>query len=108
MHRTALTIALLLTAVGPLPSRAALPPGSHPMFDGDDVHEIRLTFHQTDWWDQLVANFEGQEDPAYLAAEFDWEAVHFDSIGVRFKRQQQLYGLQRCQEVLQAGHRRVR
>ena len=64
---------------------AALVPPTHPLFDGDAVHEIHLTFSQPDWWDQLVDNFEGLDDPLYLEAEFDWEALHFDSIGVRFK-----------------------
>ncbi len=64
---------------------AALIPPAHPLFEDDAVHEIHLTFHQSDWWDLLVANFEGVEDPLYMAAEFDWEDVHLESIGVRFK-----------------------
>ncbi|MCP4546298.1 MAG: hypothetical protein GY835_07520 [bacterium] len=64
---------------------AALVPPTHPLFDGDAVHEIHLTFEQADWWDRLEYNFESYEDPPLLAAAFDWEAVHFDSIGVRFK-----------------------
>ncbi|MCU0612755.1 MAG: CotH kinase family protein [Candidatus Eisenbacteria bacterium] len=63
----------------------ALSPPSHPLFEGDAVHEISLTFHQPGWWDSLTANFEVPGDPLYLAAEFDWGGVHFDSIGVRFK-----------------------
>ena len=64
---------------------AALTPSTHPLFDGDAVHEIHLTFSQPDWWDQLEENFEGLDDPLYLEAAFDWEDMHFDSIGVRFK-----------------------
>ena len=64
---------------------ASLVPSTHPLFDGDAVHEIRLTFSQTDWWEQLRTNFEGLDDPLYLEAEFDWDTIHFDSIGVRFK-----------------------
>ncbi len=60
-------------------------PETHPLFDGDQVHEIRLTFHQPDWWERLRANFEGLADPVYLEADFDWGEVHFDNIGVRFK-----------------------
>ncbi|MBN1426237.1 CotH kinase family protein [Candidatus Fermentibacteria bacterium] len=63
----------------------ALTPPPHPLFDGDAVHEIRLTFHQEAWWDSLTLNYEGQQDPHYLAAEFSWAGIHFDSIGVRFK-----------------------
>ena len=60
-------------------------PSVHPLFDGDAVHEIRLTFSQPNWYDQLRANFEGQPNPAYMEAAFDWGDVHFDTIGVRFK-----------------------
>lgn len=64
---------------------ASLEPAPHPLFGDDAVHEFRLTFHQPDWWEELRVNFEGQGDRLYLAAEFDWQAIHFDSIGVRFK-----------------------
>ncbi|MCP4569261.1 MAG: hypothetical protein GY841_16930 [FCB group bacterium] len=66
-------------------TNAAMTPPSHPLFDSDEVHEIHLTFHQADWWDQLTYNYEHYEDIPYIAAEFDWESTHFDSIGVRFK-----------------------
>ncbi len=78
-------IALALLAFFPCLALAALTPDEHPLFSGDAVHEIELTFHQADWWDQLVDNFEGVEDPEYIPAEFDWAGTHFDSIGVRFK-----------------------
>lgn len=76
---------LALLACLPGGARGALPPPEHPLFSEDAVHEIHLTFHQADWWDLLVENFEGQDDPIYLPAEFDWADVHYDSIGVRFK-----------------------
>ncbi|MBU0691298.1 CotH kinase family protein [bacterium] len=75
-------IAIAATSVAAF---GALIPPAHPLFESDQVHEIRLTFHQADWWSLLRANFEGQDDPQYLAAEFDWQTIHFDSIGVRFK-----------------------
>jgi len=78
---TILTLVLSTAGI----AAAALVPPTHPLFDGDAVHEIHLTFNQPDWWDQLRDNFEGLDDPLYLEAEFDWEDVHFDSIGVRFK-----------------------
>jgi len=84
-------IAIVLLALVPSLSLAAFPPPTHPLFDGDAVHEIQLTFHQSDWWDQLVANFEGVEDPGYIPAEFDWGTTHFDSIGVRFKGNSSYY-----------------
>jgi len=79
------SVSVVIAVIVPTAVFAALSPPSHPLFEEDAVHEIHLTFHQADWWDQLVDNFEGHDDPIYLAAEFDWEGVHFDSIGVRFK-----------------------
>lgn len=78
----------------PLVATAALAPPPHPLFDRDAVHEIRLTFHQEAWWDSLTANFEGQEDPPYLPAEFTWAGIHFDSIGVRFKGNSSYHSVQ--------------
>jgi len=78
-------LGLTLAALSPGLASAALTPADHPLFDGDAVHEIHLTFHQTGWWNLLVDNFENYEDIPYLAAEFDWGATHLDSIGVRFK-----------------------
>ncbi len=66
-------------------AQAALEPPTHPLFDGDAIHEIHLTFDQADWYDQLEYNFEHYDDPPLLPASFDWEATHLDSIGVRFK-----------------------
>ncbi|MBD3335841.1 MAG: T9SS type A sorting domain-containing protein [Candidatus Eisenbacteria bacterium] len=77
--------AMAIVVLAAAPSRAALDPPEHPLFVEDAVHEIHLSFSQPDWWEQLVANFEGQEDPLYLPAAFDWNGVHLDSIGVRFK-----------------------
>ena len=85
MKRLFLFAFVALLALAPPAAHAALTPPEHPLFEGDAVHEISLTFHQPDWWDQLEYNFETYDDPPYIAAEFDWETVHFDSIGVRFK-----------------------
>jgi len=76
---------LILLAIAPSSAMAALEPPVHPLFDGDAVHEINLTFDQIDWWSQLTYNFQHYEDVPYIVAGFDWEDVHFDSIGVRFK-----------------------
>jgi len=57
----------------------------HPLFDGDAVHEIRLTFSEPGWYEQLRANFEGRADPVYMEAGFDWGDIHYDRIGIRFK-----------------------
>ena len=86
-----LSLGMALGILAPIGASGALVPPSHLLFDGDAVHEIHLTFSQPDWWAQLVANFEGLDDPLYLEAAFDWEAVHFDSIGVRFKGNSSYY-----------------
>ncbi len=78
-------LAIALCLILPTFAYAVLTPATHPLFDGDAVHEIELTFHQPNWWQLLEDNFEGEDDPAYLEAEFVWGAVHLESIGVRFK-----------------------
>lgn len=87
-HKYIIFIVLLVL---PDVALCALKPPSHPLFETYEVHEIHLTFHQTDWWNLLRANFEGQDDPLYLPVEFDWESIHFDSIGVRFKGNSSYY-----------------
>ncbi len=85
MIRKIVAFIAICSACLPSTSKAALEPPEHPLFDGDAVHEIHLTFHQADWWDQLTDNYEYYEDIPYIEAEFDWETIHFDDIGVRFK-----------------------
>ena len=70
---------------------AALAPPTHPLFDGDVVHEIRLTFEQADYWAQLTSNFEDYDDPPYIEATLDWESTHM-TIGVRFKGNSSYWG----------------
>ncbi len=71
---------------------AALVPPSHALFAEDAVHEIHLTFDQTDWWDQLTYNFDHYDDPPYLEASFDWDSTHLETIGVRFKGNSSYWG----------------
>lgn len=86
MKQTLLSIIVLTTlALGVCPAGATLVPTTHPLFDGDTVHEINLTFEQSDWWNQLTDNFEDYDDPPYLEATFDWDTTHLETIGVRFK-----------------------
>ncbi len=85
MNAATLLRGLLLATLFPGLAMAALSPTTHPLFDGDAVHEIHLTFNQSDWWSQLTDNFENYSDPPYLEAEFDWDSTHLSSIGVRFK-----------------------
>lgn len=65
---------------------AQIPP-THYFFKQDAVHEIRLTFTQEDWWEQLTANYAGTEavDNIYITASFESGPYKFDSVGVRFK-----------------------
>jgi len=65
---------------------AQSPPG-HSAFYRDEVHEIRLTFQQADWFEQLTKNFEENEDDVpYIEADIDWGGRwKFSRVGVRFK-----------------------
>ncbi len=83
----AFTVAGLGDAAG-----AALAPPTHPLFDGDVVHEIHLTFDQADYWTQLTDNFEDYDDPPYIEATFDWGSTHLETIGVRFKGNSSYWG----------------
>jgi len=61
-----------------------VPPSS--VFDTDAVHEIRLTFFQSDWWQQLVSNHDkNPDDVPYMSAAMVWGDTTFASIGVRLK-----------------------
>ncbi len=78
---------LLLTAFGAAAVLTATEaPPDHRLFTGDNVHEIWLTFKQTDWFEHLTKNYEADsDDPEYLEASFQWNEVGFERIGVRFK-----------------------
>ncbi len=80
-HRILITFIMLSTLFHGT-AFADLNPPSHPLFEGDAVHEIHLDFYAEDWWELLEDNY---PDGIYLEASFDWEGTHFDSIGVRFK-----------------------
>ncbi len=91
-HPAIILFAVLFLIGTASPALAGYPPAaSHPLFDGDAVHEIHITFSQPDWWSQLEDNFEGLEDPLYLEADFDWDGLHLDDIGVRFKGSSSYY-----------------
>lgn len=77
-------VLLLLLQMGA--AALAQGPPSSSVFDKDGIHEIRLTFAQPDFWQQLTANYEGAEDNVpYIAAGIVWGENKFDSAGVRFK-----------------------
>lgn len=89
--RSPTLIATMICILFPAVAFAALTPATHPLFDGDAVHEIHLTFDQTDYWTQLTENFENYDDPPYIEATFDWETTHM-TIGVRFKGNSSYWG----------------
>ena len=74
------------------PAESALKPVTHPLFDGDAVHEIHLTFEQADYWTQLTDNFENYDDPPYIEATFEWDTTYLETIGVRFKGNSSYWG----------------
>jgi CotH kinase protein/Lamin Tail Domain/FlgD Ig-like domain len=91
MTRTSCVLGTLFCILLPALAVAALAPAAHPLFDGDAVHEIHLTFDQADYWTQLTDNFEDYDDPPYIEATLDWESTSM-LIGVRFKGNSSYWG----------------
>ncbi len=61
-------------------------PPSSSVFDKDSVHEIRLTFKQPDWYEQLTTTYNNfRDNTPYLEGSLVWGQYKFDSVGVRFK-----------------------
>jgi hypothetical protein len=60
-------------------------PEVHPLFDGDAVHEIRITIDDPNWHDTLSYNYETFGDSLYTEATFECGEYFFETIGVRFK-----------------------
>jgi len=78
---------LALSALAPnlMRSQTAIAaPASHPLFDTDEVHEVRLTT-QADWFTVMRANKETNSDVPYIQAAFQWRDVKYDVVGIRFK-----------------------
>ena len=58
----------------------------HSAFYRDEVHEIKLTFQQPDWYEQLTANYaENEDDVPYIEADIEWGQWKYSRVGVRFK-----------------------
>lgn len=77
-----------------LPLLAQNPP-THPAWNGDKVHEIRIRFAQPDYWDQLAKNYLGTEiEAAYLEGSLEWGEYKFASVGVRYKGNSSYRGAQ--------------
>lgn len=78
------SILWLALAAGPLAAQDL--PATHPLFERDEVHEMHLRFAQSDWYQQLLNNFnENEEDIPYIEASFEWRDIRFEKVGVRIK-----------------------
>lgn len=74
---------LLLSA---MTLRGQIAPPASTIFDQAAVHEIRLTFKQADWYEQLTADYAAARDNTpYREASLVWGQYRFESVGVRFK-----------------------
>ena len=58
---------------------------AHPLWDTDQVHEVRLTFTDPNWYNTLRANFEGKDDPDYMEVDVEIGDRQFGRAGIRFK-----------------------
>ncbi len=54
-------------------------------FDDSYVHEIRLTFADSDWWNTLYNSHANDTEDPYFPARFEGDGVVIENIGVRFK-----------------------
>src|SRR6187401_725466 len=75
---------LMFLCASVLPGQIA--PSVSPFLEQDAVHEIRLTFQQADWYEQLTADYAAARDNTpYREASLVWGQAKFDIVGVRFK-----------------------
>ncbi|MBS1824614.1 MAG: CotH kinase family protein [Acidobacteria bacterium] len=82
MKLTILT--LMLTAAATLPAQDQAK--EHTLFARDEVHELHLTFTQSDWYQQMLTNFNTYtEDAPYIEGSFRWRDITFEKVGVRIK-----------------------
>jgi len=58
---------------------------AHVLWDTDQVHTVRLTFSDADWYNALRANFEGKDDPDYMEVDVEVGERKFARSGIRFK-----------------------
>jgi hypothetical protein len=64
--------------------------GSGAMFDLEEVHDIHLTFYETNYHSILVNRW-FDEDETRLPAQLDMGDIHFDSVGVKYKGNSTFY-----------------
>ncbi|NRA95307.1 MAG: CotH kinase family protein [Planctomycetes bacterium] len=77
MIRSALTLLLLVVLFSPA-SVAQTP----DLYDETVLRTVELTFSQSDWWQQLTANYASE---TYLQADMTVEGTSYPGVGVRFK-----------------------
>jgi len=51
-------------------------------YDEDTVRDLKLTFHQSNWWNQLDQN---RPSESYIKADLEVDGVLYPDVGVRFK-----------------------
>ena len=74
----------MLTAAATLPAQDQAK--EHTLFARNEVHEMHLTFTQSDWYQQMLTNFNSySEDAPYIEGSFRWRDVTFEKVGVRIK-----------------------
>lgn len=76
MKTTIFLLATVLTLI-PETAYAALVPSDHPLFQENQVQEVRLYFEDGDFWDTLADNYENEiyldvfmDDQVYYRHEF--------------------------------------
>ncbi len=55
------------------------------LFDDSVVHEIRIDFTDTDWYNTLYDSHANDPDDPYFPATFEYDGESLDLVGVRFK-----------------------
>ncbi len=54
-------------------------------FDDSFVHEISITFENSDWYDVLYESHANDSDDPYFAADVTIDGVTMENVGIRFK-----------------------
>ncbi len=53
-------------------------------FDDSEVREIKLTFTDPNWWNQLLAGYDDPSEP-WFPVRFECDGAVLDPVGVRLK-----------------------
>ena len=62
-------------------SAQVVTPSESTVFDKDAVHEIRLTFKQAGWYEQLIADYAAFPDNTpYREASLVWGTASFETV----------------------------